>query len=151
MPMKRLVIASVILVASLSAAMSGDQAIDFTQQILDADGVPYTDCIKVDVQNPQKCVDSHPVTLGLLVVSALGAPPERSDNLSAREQTKRGLLGIQLYRAEKVTLTTESVCRTDNCLTVADRDMILKLVEKQGWRTIWVARVCTALDTACGK
>lgn len=131
----------VMVVAFLAAplwAADEPRKIDFTQLVADLDGKPYTECLKSDEADRAKCVDEVKVTLGLLVSRALISRFQDEKDISLEEQSTRGFLAIKLYKAKEAVLTADQVV------------LLKKLAGKMGWPNIVSARVCVALDPACG-
>jgi hypothetical protein len=124
----------VLFILTCTAAFAADvpRKIDFTQVLLDPDGQPLTDCIKVDEANQNKCIKTKELTLGDVAMQALNVP-ER--DISYTDANKRGQLGLSVYKSTEAVLTSDEIT------------LIKKQLAKR-WSPIVVARAIVLLDPA---
>lgn len=117
-----------ILLASFSTAFA--DPIDMTAIMEGPDG-PFTECRKMDDLG-QKCIDSAPLTLARLCVTAAALPDK---NAGLVDQTAHGALARRLLKAGK----SES-------LTAEEISFLKSQIAKLGYNTMVVSQAVEMLD-----
>lgn len=145
--MRNIIWGTAMLLILAAPAFAADKRIDFGQILLDDDDKPITECAQVDAAK-QTCAQTENVTLGMQAARALNGRYQDEANLPMSELVHRGQMAYWIKRAGVVSLTTDSKCQTEfaDCLTVADRDLIDKLVSKNSWGTLVIWRIISALS-----
>jgi hypothetical protein len=129
--MKRIWI--LVLVLSASPAL----AIDFTQPLKFPDGTISTDCVKFKSDsNTPKCEIEVPMTLGRLIVAALGQPQKGA---SIPEIRRDGKLADRIMDAKDAQLSNDEISRIKTKLAEA------------GINTLIVSRALEIIDPTVDK
>lgn len=81
--------------------------IDFTTPLLNQDGKPKIECLRVNSEDKTKCTDEINMTLGWLLRFALDIPDERGAQPSAAEIYKRGKLSEKIKSNDSAELSVD--------------------------------------------
>lgn len=130
--MKRIFFA-LSLLATPAFAAEAPRTIDMTTVITDLHGKPLPDGTQVTADDPQ-CTKCSPLTLGVVVASALLADRKDEPNLSAIDKAKRGALALRILNEKAAVLTATQASEITRLLTV--------------WTPLVVARALPLIDPA---
>ncbi len=133
------IITAAAIVFALSVAAFGARAteIDFSKVLVDLEGLPFSDCRKVDVTKvPPFCEKLVDLTLGGLSTQALNSPEQ---NLTPEQQTVRGMLAIRLNAGGTIDVTADEI------------KLIKDLIMKRSLPPVAVVRAMEVLDPASLK
>ena len=133
--MKLTLLAGIAFVFAVTASHAAE--FDFATKLLDLDGKPYRDCIKVDRSDPNnaKCDEWIEHTLGVIAYSALDKPDK---DLSVIEQARRAVLARKVYAGTSEKHVVD--------LSASEVSLIVTLVGKLQLRPVEFMRVLEILD-----
>lgn len=106
--------------------------VDFTQALIDQDGVVMVECVDPVGAPMSDCKSRREVTLGSVAMRSLASPEQ---GITAEDSLRRGQLALSVYKSTGADLTVEEIA----------------LIKKQVAKTfgpLVVARVFPLLDPA---
>jgi hypothetical protein len=113
MRLMRLLFTAAVLGGLAGPAVAADPAparkIDFTTVLLDPDGKPFTECLRVDEADRTKCAERVDVTLGYLARAVLNLRQRGDESLPLDELVRRGQLASFVYRSTAAELDSGEV------------------------------------------
>lgn len=130
--MIRLLLLGALCIA-MPAFAADPRTIDMTTVIVDLRGKPIIDGGQATPEDP-RCEKCEPLTLGVVVSTALLSERKDEPNLSSIEKGRRGLLAMRVADDKAAVLTSAQISEIIRLLNV--------------WAPLVVARVIPMLDPA---